>query len=225
MSHFLEETQELIAISRGFLVNLGTPSESALAAVDAGMRAVSALSENCFTLLDPVGYGASRFRVKSTDKLLKEHSFSIVKGNAGEISLLAGVGGEIQGVDAISGGDLKKGVRELAGKLKCTVVATGEIDYLSDGEEVVFVRGGSSLLPYLSGSGCAAGTVLLSATAACGDAPLGALCGLLAMGIASERAEKRCLGSGTFPAALIDELHRLCPEDFSDSRARWSVEL
>ncbi|MDR2174738.1 MAG: hydroxyethylthiazole kinase [Synergistaceae bacterium] len=225
MSQYPGETEELIGIARGFLVNLGTPSAAAMETVERGMEAARSRAPGTapFTLLDPVGYGASRFRVESTDALLNRYSFSIVKGNAGEISLLAKVGGAIKGVDAASTGDLRKGVLALARERRCVACATGEIDFLSDGESVALVRGGSALLPALSGSGCAVGTIVLSVTAACGDAVLGTLCGLAAMGIASERAEKKCAGSGTFPAALLDELYALRPEDFQDSRTRWSL--
>jgi hydroxyethylthiazole kinase len=222
MSQYPEETEELIGIARGFLVNLGTPSSAALETVERGMTAAASKAPpGTFTLLDPVGYGASRFRVESTDALLNRHVFSIVKGNAGEISLLAGVGGSTKGVDAASTGDLRKGVLTLARERRCVACATGETDFLSDGESVVLVRGGSALLPALSGSGCVAGTIILSVTAACGDAVLGTLCGLAAMGIASERAEKKCAGSGTFAATLLDEFCALRPEDFQNSRARW----
>jgi hydroxyethylthiazole kinase-like sugar kinase family protein len=117
----------------------------------------------------------------------------------------------------------------LAQKHNCVVCATGETDYLSDGETIVRVTGGSAMLPSLSGSGCVAGTVALSVAAACGEATLGTLCGLLAMGVASERAEEKMKdkGSGTFTAFLIDELYRLTPEDLGlASRSggpRWSV--
>jgi hydroxyethylthiazole kinase len=225
MSQYPEEAEELAGIAQGFLVNLGTPTDAALETVQRGMRVAG--SKGRFTLLDPVGYGASRFRVESTDALLREHAFSILKGNAGEISLLAGVGGATKGVDALSAGDLKKGVLDLARQHGCVACATGEVDYLSDGERVVRVSGGSSMLPYISGSGCAAGTVVLSAAAACGDAVPGTLAGLLAMGIASERAELKCSGSGTFASALIDELHRLSAEDLAlearSGGARWQV--
>ncbi|MDR1978427.1 MAG: hydroxyethylthiazole kinase [Synergistaceae bacterium] len=225
MSQYPDEAEELVGLAQGFLVNLGTPTPAALETVKRGMTAAGA--KGCLSLLDPVGYGASRFRVESTNALLREYSFSILKGNAGEISLLAGVGGATKGVDALSAGDLKRGVLELARAHRCVACATGEADFLSDGESVVRVSGGSPMLPYLSGSGCVAGTVVLSVAAACGDAVLGALCGLLAMGVASERAEEKCAGSGTFPALFIDELHRLSPEDFYlEARAggaRWSL--
>ncbi|MDR2137789.1 MAG: hydroxyethylthiazole kinase [Synergistaceae bacterium] len=228
MSQYPEETEELMELAQGFLVNLGTPTDAAWATVKRGMA--KAESRGCVLLLDPVGYGASRFRTENTNALLREHRFSILKGNAGEISLLAGVGGETKGVDALSAGNLKKGVAELSQKYGCVTCATGEVDYLSDGESVLRISGGSALLPYLSGSGCVVGTVALSVSAACGDPALGTLCGLLAMGIASERAEEKCMGkgggSGTFPALLIDELYRLSPEDLPaglpSGGARWS---
>ncbi|MDR1378237.1 MAG: hydroxyethylthiazole kinase [Synergistaceae bacterium] len=225
MSQYPEETEELVDLAQGFLVNLGTPTDAAYATVKRGMARAETKPKGCFSLLDPVGYGASRFRVESTNALLKEYHFSILKGNAGEISLLAGVGGGTKGVDVLSVGDLKKGVAELSRKYGCVTCATGEADYVSDGESVLRVSGGSAVLPYLSGSGCAVGTVILSVTAACGDPVLGTLCGLVVMGIASERAEKKCAGSGTFLPLLIDELHRLSPDDLltsSSDKLRWS---
>jgi hydroxyethylthiazole kinase len=223
MSRYPEETEDLIGIARGFLVNLGTPGEAALETVKNGMNALKRRKGECFSLLDPVGYGASRFRVESTDRLLEEHAFSIVKGNAGEMSLLAGAGGATRGVDALSSGDLPRAVSDLARKRRCVACATGETDYLSDGNFTIRVRGGSALLPFLSGSGCVAGTVVLSVTAACGDSVLGTLCGLVAMGLASERAEKKCSGSGTFAASFLDELHGLRSEDFYGAGARWEI--
>ena len=221
MSQYSEETEELVDLAQGFLVNLGTPSQAGWDTVNRGMKA--AAGKPIFTLLDPVGYGASRFRVESTNRLLEEHRFSIIKGNAGEISLLAGVGGETKGVDSLSAGDLDKGVLALARKYGCVVCATGEVDTLSDGDSIVQIEGGSPILPFLSGSGCIAGTVVLSAAAACGDAAIGTLCGLVAMGEASERAAKNASGCGTFVPLLIDELYQLKPEDFRARGPRWTV--
>lgn len=218
MSQFPEEIEELVRISQGFLVNLGTPTTAALTAVERGMEAAS--ETGCLTLLDPVGYGASRFRVASTDGLLRRYSFSILKGNAGEISLLAKVGGSTRGVDVGTVGDLRSGVLQLAQRTGAIVCATGETDILSDGRSVIAVKGGSALLPGVSGSGCVAGTLTLSVSAACGDAALGTLCGLLAMGKASEHADRNT-GRGTFVPCLLDALGFLTPDDFADAQSRW----
>lgn len=138
---------------------------------------------------------------------------------------MAGAGGATRGVDVAEAGDLRSAVTRLAREHRCAVCATGAEDLIGDGECVVTIRGGSALLPFLSGSGCVAGTVVLSVASACGEPLLGSLCGLIAMGIASERAEREARGSASFAAALVDELHRLEPADFSGSSARWTLEV
>ena len=222
MSPHPDETAELVGIADAFLLNLGTPTLTSILAAERGMAAVK--ERGCFSLLDPVGYGASRLRNSFTDELLRSHAFSVIKGNEGEISLLSGSGGAVRGVDSSHAGDLRGGVVRLARERSCVVCATGPEDLLSDGESLVTVSGGSALLPSVSGSGCAAGTVVLSVTAACKDAFLGTLCGLVAMGLASERAEKRCRGSASFAVALVDELHALRAEDFEEAEGRWCSE-
>lgn len=222
MSKHSAETEELVALSNGFLANLGTPTPDSIRAVNLGLAA--AKKSDRMTLLDPVGYGASRLRIELFDNILKEHPLSIIKGNGGEISLMAGVGGATRGVDIAEAGDLSSGVTRLAREHHCLVCATGPEDILGDGRYVMTIRGGSALLPSVSGSGCAAGTIMLAAAAACGDALLGSLCGLLSMGIASERAERETRGNGSFVTALIDELSRLTPEDYSGCSTRWSLE-
>jgi len=222
MSRHPAETEQLTALSNGFLANLGTPTPDSIEAVNLGLAA--ALMFRRMTLLDPVGYGASNLRIKLLNDILERHELSIIKGNAGEISMLAGTGGATRGVEVAKSGYIYSGVSWLARGHRCIACATGPEDILGDGDSVVRIRGGSALLPCISGSGCAVGTVILAAAVACGDPALGSLCGLLAMGLASERAEREARGSGTFAAALIDALHRLAPEDFSGSSARWNLE-
>lgn len=222
MSQYPEETNELLSLCQGFLVNLGTPTEAALKTTNLGMA--SRKNKACISLLDPVGYGASSFRIQYTHELLQKYAFSVLKGNSGEISLLAGKGGAIKGVDAVAAGNLHEGVLALARNYSCTVCATGEVDYISDGESVAAVYGGSPLLPFLSGSGCALGSIMLTCAAA-SNAILGSICGLIAMGIASERASKKSAGPGSFQIYLIDELYNLSPEDFTRTENRWSVEF
>ena len=66
--------------SNGFLANLGTPTPDSIEAVNLGLAAASRLGR--MTLLDPVGYGASRLRVELFDGILERHELSILKGNA-----------------------------------------------------------------------------------------------------------------------------------------------
>jgi len=52
--------------------------------------------------LDPVGYGATKLRINLVEGLLETGAFSLVKGNGGEISLLAGERAEVRGVDSVA---------------------------------------------------------------------------------------------------------------------------
>ncbi|GHS85011.1 hydroxyethylthiazole kinase [Synergistales bacterium] len=226
MSQYPDEAEELARLSNGLLVNLGTPSASALETAERAlseMDKLNAQGKAKYSLLDPVGYGASAFRVSSVDALIGRHKFSVIKGNAGEISLMAKTGGATRGVDVEASGDARQAVISLAKKYNCVVCATGEIDYVSEGQALLTVRGGHALLTCLSGSGCALGTVILSAVAACGDAALGATAGLVAMGIASERASLEAKNSGTFMPRLTDAFFTLRADDFLGSSDRWEV--
>ncbi len=51
-------------------------------------------------ILDPVGAGATRFRTESAQRLLDELKITILKGNAGEIGILAGAEAQVRGVDS-----------------------------------------------------------------------------------------------------------------------------
>ena len=57
MSRHPAETEELVAISDGFLANLGTPTADSIEAVTLGLAAAGRAGR--MTLLDPVGYGAN----------------------------------------------------------------------------------------------------------------------------------------------------------------------
>ena len=46
-------------------------------------------------ILDPVGVGATRLRTESCRRLLDELTVAIVKGNAGEIGVLAGADAKV----------------------------------------------------------------------------------------------------------------------------------
>ena len=51
-------------------------------------------------ILDPVGAGATRFRTETTKRLLDELEITVLKGNAGEIGVVAGVEAVVRGVDS-----------------------------------------------------------------------------------------------------------------------------
>ena len=56
--------------------------------------------------------------------------------------------------------------RELAGRTGAVVAVSGEVDYVTDGDEVVGVPGGRVLLTKVTGTGCALGAVIAAFLAA-----------------------------------------------------------
>ncbi len=99
MSHAAEEVEEMVSMANALVLNIGTLTPDWIDAMElAGKRANK---ENIPVILDPVGAGATKFRTQSSLRLLDKVKVSIVRGNAAEVGTLAGVSGEIRGVESI----------------------------------------------------------------------------------------------------------------------------
>ncbi|KAF8606267.1 Hydroxyethylthiazole kinase [Ceratobasidium sp. AG-I] len=228
-----EEMEDLGKVIGGLLVNFGTITSKAGMLI-AG-RAANANKKP--VVFDPVGIGATHFRRTTANELLNTWQVSIIKGNAGEIGAILG-SAEVsaRGVDSVGPGfsDPATIVRTLAKRERCIVVMTGKTDYVSDGYNAVALSNGHPMLGDITGSGCMVGTAIASFAAAArleapesaddagklvrGDMFLAAVAGVLSVTIASEVAAARpdVKGTGTFLAALIDELYNLKAETISD---------
>jgi hydroxyethylthiazole kinase len=101
MAHALEEVEEMVSAADALVLNIGTlTNEQVEAMIKAGKAA------NRFkvpVILDPVGAGATKLRTQSSKKILEEVKISVIKGNSAEISILAGKGGKIRGVESQGG--------------------------------------------------------------------------------------------------------------------------
>ena len=207
-----EEAECLAGKASGIVINMGTPTKEGFLSMEKALNSVA--KDRKPVLFDPVGYGLTPFRTSLMDGLLGKYSFSIIKGNCGEMSLLSGGQGKTWGVDSVSGDDPVVTVKKVAKRFKCVAVVTGKKDLFSDGNVTWSIEGGSSLLASVTGAGCATGSILCSCAAACEDSLSGAFAGLLSVAVASERAEISSRGPGSFVSAFIDELSLLKPGDF-----------
>ena len=174
-------------------------------------REDSSALEHSYVILDPVGVGATSYRNHAARILFDNVRFSVIKGNAGEISILAGAGGQVRGVDSVSGGD-GNAARELAKISGAIVGMTGETDYVSNGERTLALSNGHSLMDRVSGTGCMASSVVGCYVGACGASLESVACGISAFTIAGEMAAEKSSGPGTFKANLFDSLYNLKPE-------------
>ncbi|MCQ1538370.1 hydroxyethylthiazole kinase [Methanocalculus taiwanensis] len=211
MAGAIEEVGEMAGIAGALVLNIGTLSPAQVDAMVAAGKAANA--HDIPVILDPVGVGATTLRTKSAEKILRECTVTIIKGNAGEIGVLAGSGGTVRGVDSggCAGNPLEV-ARRCAERWSTVVAMTGETDIVCENGEAYLIRNGSPMMERLSGTGCMAASVV-GAFAAAGDDPVkSAAAALIAFGLAGERAERESAGPYSFRTALFDELASLSQE-------------
>jgi len=216
MADAVEEVCEMVAVAGALVLNIGTLNrEQVESMILAGGMANDLRIP---VVLDPVGAGATRFRTSTALRLLDELKITILKGNTGEIGVLAGAEARVRGVD--SGGmtgDPVKIARKFAALSGITVVVSGATDIVTDGKRVLLVGNGHPLMGSISGTGCMAASVT-GAFAAVTDDPVTASAAALAtFGIAGEKAAAYTHAPYSFRTALFDELAALTPEDLASS--------
>ena len=222
MSRNPAESREIAAGADALVINTGTPTEESVEAI---RGALSGAGEGKCILLDPVGYGASLYRKKLIDSLISEFPFSLIKGNAAEIALLAGEKGSMTGVDALlTASPAEEAVSRLSRQTGSLVCATGETDYLGDGKIELIFSGGSPYMPLVTGSGCIMGSLMAALSAGAGNDPAaGASCAIVLLRRAAEIADRKASGPGSFRSALLDAIFRISPEDLLEERNRMTV--
>ncbi len=209
-----EEVTEVVSKADALMLNLGTPSPGRVASMI--MAGQGAQARGIPIVLDPVGAGLSHFRMTALNHLLAELTLSVIKGNQAEIGILAGVGGELRGVDAVSGPEnLETAATELAKRTKAIVVVTGERDLvLGEGRKVV-LDNGHPLMSHMTGTGCMLAAMIAAFVACEKDVFLATVAAVAGFGIAGEQAAKKSIGPGTFKVAFLDSLYSLSSEQIA----------
>ena len=221
MAHAPEEVEEMVGLASALVLNIGTLSEHwvdamLLAGASAGDRGIP-------VVLDPVGAGATTYRTDTARRILDDVRVSVLRGNAGEVATLVGADAEVRGVESIAAGlEPAELAAEAARELVLVASVTGPVDHVSDGERVLAVANGHSLLAAVTGTGCISSALTGCFLAAKPEEPLEAAAeALAALGVAAEDAASGADGPGTFHARLYDALAALEPETL-DGRARIS---
>ncbi|MBP2645563.1 MAG: Hydroxyethylthiazole kinase [Firmicutes bacterium] len=214
MADDIGEVAEMVALASSLVLNMGTLNERTIKSMlVAGKKAKES---GIPVVFDPVGVGATGLRNKAAEQVIDIVQPTVIRGNMSEIKLLAGLKTSIRGVDSVATEeDGAEVARELAKKLNCVVAITGKRDFIADKDTVYAVDNGHELLAGVTGTGCMA-TTLVGCFAASGrGALLGAVTGIMIMGLAGEVAAKSLQpteGLGTFRMRLFDAIDRMTPE-------------
>ncbi|OPY33837.1 MAG: Hydroxyethylthiazole kinase [Methanomassiliicoccales archaeon PtaU1.Bin124] len=212
MADAIEEVEEMVSMAGALVLNIGTLNslqvESMLkAGKEANRRSIP-------VVLDPVGAGATKMRTEVANRLLEKLKIAVIKGNEGEIGVLAGGGGKVRGVDSMGlDGDHAGIVREYAKSTGSIVVMSGATDVISDGRTTYLVDNGHAVMGSVSGTGCMASSVVGAFAGSNENLLTASTAALVSLGIAGERAAKTSKGPGSFKMALFDETAALLPDD------------
>jgi hydroxyethylthiazole kinase len=222
MADAKEEMTEMAGIVGSLVLNIGTLNSVQIESmITAGMKANE---RKIPIILDPVGAGASRFRTDTARRLLDKLDITLLKGNAGEIGVLAGANGKVRGVDSAGlTGDPITIAKDFAACSGLTVVVSGVTDIVTDGKRVILVENGHPMMGSISGTGCMAASVTGAFAAESDDPVKAAAAALATFGIAGERAAAGARGPYSFKVALFDELAGLTPADLKSAAKIRSV--
>ena len=205
------EAQSFTQISSALSINLGTLTEQQMQAMQ--ISAQTAQQHQKPWVLDPVGYSSVlKWRSDMVDVLLQYHP-TVIRGNASEISTLAGNQSSSKGVDSTLSSDaVYAQAQNLLQHCDCVAIS-GASDYILSDEtrQVIKINGGSALQPKVTATGCALGA-LIAAYCSVTSPMLACVAAHVHFAIAGQLAAERAPLIGQFSVAFMDELFSLNAE-------------
>ncbi|MFP4218660.1 MAG: hydroxyethylthiazole kinase, partial [Salinarchaeum sp.] len=211
MAEDRRDVGDMVATADGCLLNTGDVSPDGEATMLTAGRA--AAEHGLPVVLDPVGAGATPTRSRVADRLLTELGVTILKGNHGEISAIAGMDATVRGVEAVGEyGDIAEQAVACARETGAIVIASGATDIVADGERAYEVDVGDPMMGRFVGSGCTLGATAAVFAAALEDPLEAALAATAAFGVAGERAAAGdYAGPASYRTAFFDTIADLDP--------------
>jgi hydroxyethylthiazole kinase len=207
MAHAPQEVEEMVALARAVVLNMGTLDEGWISSISGTLAA--ARRQGKPVVFDPVGTGATAYRTETAQRLLEAGGVSVVRGNASEIASLTGTAGRTKGVDSL---DESLHVAAAAANLLAfceTVVISGAKDVVAGRAAQVVLANGCEMMTQVTGMGCTA-TALIGAFLAVQPNPfLAAAHAMAVMGVAGELAGLQSGGPGSLRMHFLDALHNL----------------
>ena len=223
MAEDAEELEEVVTIADALVINIGKLSKEQINSMN--ISAEVANRTGTPIVLDPVGVGVTELRNKTTLNLINNYKMAAIRGNISEIKAIAKLIGVIDENNTAKGVDVNVNdliteenleangqiIKETAKQLDTTILASGPIDILSDGETTIAIDNGDDMMPMITGSGCMLSSIVGSCVG--GSSPLeGTLVAILAMNLAGEKArakvDEKDEGTGSFRTYLIDYLYK-----------------
>lgn len=215
MAQAPQEMADITAISDTTVLNTGTPDEEKFHVCRLCGAEASRLGRPA--VLDPVGVGASPWRLARTAELLHLFTPTILRVNLGEAQALSQNAGREQGVDSPAPAgrpERLETARRLAERRRTAVLLSGPEDIITDGQSAWCVSGGSGWMSRVTGAGCMLSVLCGVFSAVEPDAASAAVLASAFWKVCSQRAERMAgsRGPGSFHTALLDAAGTLTAE-------------
>ncbi len=200
-----QEVAELTSHADALSLNIGTITERSFQSMLIAGKA--AMNKDIPIVLDPVGAGASEYRLNAVKQLLTELDITLLRCNSGELAAIAGVDWQARGVDAGEGkANMADLAEQVANTYQTAVAVTGETDWVTDGTQTEQIDAGHPLMASVTGMGCLLSAVLAAYLTDKSTPVEAAAAGLNFYGRAGERAAAAAQAPGSFQMAFLDEL-------------------
>ncbi|MFA9503030.1 hydroxyethylthiazole kinase [Natrinema sp. H-ect1] len=217
MADSFGDAGEMTAAARALVINIGqVPDDRVEAMHEAGRKANE---RGVPVVLDPVGLGSTPSREAVTESLLEAVDFAAIKGNYGEISALAGVEANVEGVESVGDYEaIEETAQSVADSTDAVVVASGVDDVVADADGAVRITAGHEMLGEVVGTGCMLGATVGTFAGALEDPREAAVHGTLAFGIAGERAAAMdYAGPGSYRTNFQDAVYGVTGDDLESA--------
>ncbi len=249
MSNEILETKDLVKISDGINVNIGTVTEKSFK-----LMKTAGICANKYKkpiVLDIAGLGASEYRGNVVKELLKKVRFTVIKGNVSEIKAFVygkqrNSPGKSLGVDVKTEDEIRKpndlakkenqefllNVKEIAKKLNTVLVLTGAIDLIVSKKNIYVVENGNAMMSKVCGTGCILNCIVAAFLAAetseennlekMENACIAAVCAFGICGELAFSAIKKTDGTISYKNKLLDCLYTIKETDI-EKRVRYNL--
>lgn len=217
MAEAEQEAAEIAAMAGAVDINIGNLNTMTVAAMH---RAIAAANRTGVpVVLDPVGAGASKYRMDTLRDFFAAYRFAVVRGNISELLAVGGAASNTKGVDAgaadaVTEENLEERIaffQQLSAELGAVVSISGAIDLIVSPERAYICRNGHPMMSRITGTGCMLSALTAAFCGANHDNILeAAAAAVAAMGVAGDIAYRKTQaaggGTGSFRMYLMDAI-------------------
>ncbi|MBO6126472.1 MAG: hydroxyethylthiazole kinase [Clostridia bacterium] len=218
MTNEIDDSIDIASISDGLVLNIGTLNKLIIKSMIYTGKTANKLNHPI--VLDPVGVGISKLRTDSVKFLINNLKISVIRGNISEIKFLENKSEHPKGVDSNNLEnlyDISESFKKLSKKLNSIIVATGEIDIITDGNKTCFCKNGNTYMKKVSGTGCQLSSVISAFVSSNSDIFFATISAVCSYGICGEIAFSRMNvldGNSSYRNYIIDAMCNLNSEIF-----------